>query len=424
MRSPSRSLPTPPTAPPASPAVAGSKNNRSLRSAFSLANASLATQMLVAGVFCAATGLGICFLLLPATAREFAAGNRVQPILAWLFGGVAAAAMSALLMRRLAARLIHGLDALRSVAGYVIRGELHPLDLMPPAASELDQLRQSLNQMIARLRDARQQQQASQERLAERTQTLDRLLDFSQTVAAAGSADQVYPTLCHFLQAELSLDTVAIFGINPDDLPPLALKARWPAPPAAPESSANPATPIPSVELDASLCPSLRQNQPRHFRCDGSPVRCALEQHLGIAANLSAFCIPFTIGRQHQYTVHMLLPAGEEWTETRRHIAQTYVNTAQSALTSLHMLAEAEQQSMTDPLTGLYNRRSLEQLLEREVALAERHHRPLSLVMIDLDLFKEINDAQGHAAGDHLLRSFADCMRMTLRKTDLAFRYG
>jgi len=58
------------------------------------------------------------------------------------------------------------------------------------------------------------------------------------------------------------------------------------------------------------------------------------------------------------------------------------------------------------------------------VALAERHKQPLSIVMIDMDYFKQINDAHGHAAGDHLLRSFADCVRMTLRKTDLAFRYG
>jgi diguanylate cyclase (GGDEF)-like protein len=120
----------------------------------------------------------------------------------------------------------------------------------------------------------------------------------------------------------------------------------------------------------------------------------------------------------------MLLPPGESWTEQRKQLAHTFVNTAYSTLISLHLLAEAEKQSMTDPLTQLYNRRSMEQLLQREVALAERHGHPLSLVMIDMDKFKVINDEHGHAAGDHLLRAFADCVRITLRRTDLAFRYG
>jgi diguanylate cyclase (GGDEF)-like protein len=87
-------------------------------------------------------------------------------------------------------------------------------------------------------------------------------------------------------------------------------------------------------------------------------------------------------------------------------------------------LAEAERQSMTDPLTGLFNRRSLEQLLDREVLLAERYGQSLSLVMIDLDNFKQINDTYGHAAGDYLLKAFADCCRATLRKSDLPFRFG
>jgi len=122
--------------------------------------------------------------------------------------------------------------------------------------------------------------------------------------------------------------------------------------------------------------------------------------------------------------VHMLLDPGSEWTDKTRQLAQTYTNTAQSVLTTLNLLAEAEKQSMTDALTGLYNRRSMDQLLEREMALCERHSHSLSLVMIDLDHFKEINDNHGHAAGDHMLRALADCVRITLRKTDLAFRYG
>ena len=159
----------------------------------------------------------------------------------------------------------------------------------------------------------------------------------------------------------------------------------------------------------------------------GSPVRCSIDQTLRLPSDHPAYCIPFTVGRQTQCTVHMLLPPRTlkvTWDEDRKQLAQTYVNAASSSLITLHHLAEAEKQSLTDGLTGLYNRRSLDQLMQREVALAERHGTSLSIVMIDMDKFKEINDAHGHAAGDYLLKSFADCVRITLRKTDLAFRYG
>jgi diguanylate cyclase (GGDEF)-like protein len=125
-----------------------------------------------------------------------------------------------------------------------------------------------------------------------------------------------------------------------------------------------------------------------------------------------------------QVVCHLMLPVGQDWTDELRNLAQTYVNTANSTLVSLNLLAEAEKQSMTDPLTGLFNRRSMDALMDREVALSERHGNPLTLVMIDMDKFKEINDTHGHAAGDHLLKAFADCVRITLRKTDLPFRYG
>jgi diguanylate cyclase (GGDEF)-like protein len=203
---------------------------------------------------------------------------------------------------------------------------------------------------------------------------------------------------------------------EPENVPATTIKASWPENVLRVESQA--------MELETALCPCLRQNLPRHFKPDGSPVRCAIDNILSLPKSHPAYCIPFNIGRGTQVLVHMLLPLSETWTEARRQLAHTYVNTAHSALMSLHLLSEAEKQSMTDALTGLYNRRSMEQLLQREVALSERHGHPLSLVMIDMDKFKEINDGHGHAAGDYMLKSFADCVRITLRKTDLAFRYG
>jgi diguanylate cyclase (GGDEF)-like protein len=78
-------------------------------------------------------------------------------------------------------------------------------------------------------------------------------------------------------------------------------------------------------------------------------------------------------------------------------------------------------QAHIDPLTGALNRQGLRAaLMSTSSLLAD----PMAVVFIDIDHFKSINDTHGHAAGDHLLRAFADCVRITLRKTDLAFRYG
>lgn len=77
-----------------------------------------------------------------------------------------------------------------------------------------------------------------------------------------------------------------------------------------------------------------------------------------------------------------------------------------------------------DPLTGIGNRASLEQHLGREVALARRHHHPLSLLIIDIDWFKHVNDRHGHAVGDAVLRSVAHVIEEGLRGDDLLFRFG
>ena len=77
-----------------------------------------------------------------------------------------------------------------------------------------------------------------------------------------------------------------------------------------------------------------------------------------------------------------------------------------------------------DPLTGVYNRRKLFELAEREFARADRYPSPLSVLMLDIDDFKAVNDTYGHAAGDRLLEEVADICRNSLRETDILGRYG
>jgi diguanylate cyclase (GGDEF)-like protein len=80
--------------------------------------------------------------------------------------------------------------------------------------------------------------------------------------------------------------------------------------------------------------------------------------------------------------------------------------------------------TLTDEHTGLYNTRHLYEMLNREVERASRFDRPISLVFMDLDHFKEVNDAHGHLAGTAVLREVGEVLKTTIRKVDAAFRYG
>jgi diguanylate cyclase (GGDEF)-like protein len=94
------------------------------------------------------------------------------------------------------------------------------------------------------------------------------------------------------------------------------------------------------------------------------------------------------------------------------------------ALSSIALREQLRNQALRDPLTGLYNRRFLEEMLERLGLDAERRRTPMSAIMIDLDHFKRLNDQHGHAAGDAVLRDVGATVLSTLRATDVACRYG
>jgi len=81
-------------------------------------------------------------------------------------------------------------------------------------------------------------------------------------------------------------------------------------------------------------------------------------------------------------------------------------------------------QSIFDDLTGLYNRRYFIAALRQALASALRHHKPLCLLLVDIDRFKQVNDTHGHTAGDNILTQFADLLAGTLREEDLCARIG
>jgi diguanylate cyclase len=94
-------------------------------------------------------------------------------------------------------------------------------------------------------------------------------------------------------------------------------------------------------------------------------------------------------------------------------------------LTELRRLQEVERaQARTDHLTGLQNRRALEEVVQREMAHADRHGLGLSLALFDIDHFKHVNDRYGHNAGDRILEIMGQVLRASVRQGDLPVRWG
>ncbi len=98
-------------------------------------------------------------------------------------------------------------------------------------------------------------------------------------------------------------------------------------------------------------------------------------------------------------------------------------HTAQ-AIERIRLQADLTQQANHDPLTGVFNRRYFNQVIEQELSRSKRHHHRIGFLMIDIDRFKEINDHHGHQTGDAVLKGVSEVMRNSVRDSDVVVRYG
>lgn len=123
-------------------------------------------------------------------------------------------------------------------------------------------------------------------------------------------------------------------------------------------------------------------------------------------------------------TVSVALMRAKQFTKGEQAALEEYVGLLHFPLRNALLYQQALLKARQDDLTGLYNRGALRDAVEREVSLAQRHGQPVSLIMLDVDGFKGINDRHGHQAGDRVLRGLADVLRDCARCSDLLFRYA
>jgi diguanylate cyclase (GGDEF)-like protein len=176
-----------------------------------------------------------------------------------------------------------------------------------------------------------------------------------------------------------------------------------------------------------SECWALRRGRVYVVEDSGSELLCP---HVGDAAPPGYLCVPLTAQSEMLGLLHVELghkvPRSRrpEHLADRQRLAVTLAEHLSLALANFRLRATLRERSTRDELTGLFNRRYMEDSLDREIRRAIREGEALGVVMLDLDHFKRLNDAFGHAAGDFALRLVGQFLQSNIRAEDIACRFG
>jgi diguanylate cyclase (GGDEF)-like protein len=279
----------------------------------------------------------------------------------------------------------------------VSRGDFQ-LSLPPTANNEFGVLSRSFAHMTTALRSEREE--------------LAALNKFSEAVTQCTSEVEVYDHILHSLKERFHPQQVIIFILKSSEnfleaaasLVPLAENVRaWP------------------VIEEPHNCKAVRMGRP--FRVNDVSVEPLCPADFLPPSTGSYFCGPLIAGGIIIGAVR-LEGVKDYWTPERASLLEGYLSGAATALSNLRLLQTMKQQANVDELTGLYNRRFLEDYARKLLAMASRKSTSASLIMMDLDHFKSFNDLHGHEIGDRILRHFAKTMSLSMRETNLAARYG
>lgn len=211
-------------------------------------------------------------------------------------------------------------------------------------------------------------------------------------------SDELFPDMNGFLailRADDRLESVARWGAEPPQQSSFPLEDCW----------------------------AMRRGQPHEVLDPEGSLLC---RHFILRSETGYLCVPLVVQGE---TLGMLsltgLSSGKGETPTsQKSLAVTVGEDIKLSLFNLRLREKLREQATRDPLTGLYNRRYLEDSLVRELHRTNREGAPLCVAMLDLDYLKKFNDTFGHDAGDRVLRELGRVLTEKLRKSDISCRFG
>ncbi|NYF81251.1 diguanylate cyclase [Granulicella arctica] len=272
--------------------------------------------------------------------------------------------------------------------------------------------RDALNQRSfeAKLSEANATLEETVEKLRQRAAEEAMLTNAHEEIQLCVSAKQAYPSILRHLEMLLPGSSGAILTIN-NSRRMVEIMATW----NHPEQLAD------GFELDA--CCGLRAGRTRWRKPGVSEVHC---KHFTGNPPENYLCLPMAAYGETLGFIYIHCPdqTVAAIAQQRMTLLHDMVELASISIASLNLRAKLENQSIRDPLTGLFNRHFMEIALEREMHRVMRRNSSLALFMIDVDHFKNFNDTFGHEAGDAILRDVADSFRQVIRSEDIVCRYG
>jgi diguanylate cyclase (GGDEF)-like protein len=177
----------------------------------------------------------------------------------------------------------------------------------------------------------------------------------------------------------------------------------------------------PQVTIDATFCRAKRTGH--EVNAVDYPGLCTMFRPG--AAGDTHICLPITQSGSAGCVVQMVVGADEAaLARLMVPFVAVYLREAGPVLEAKRLMEHLRENALRDPMTGLYNRRFLEEYVSALVAGSQRRKSVFSVLMLDLDFFKQVNDTHGHEAGDKVIKTLADILQRNVRTSDMAVRYG
>ncbi|MDO9065272.1 MAG: GGDEF domain-containing protein, partial [Sulfuricella sp.] len=340
------------------------------------------------------------------------------------------ALLALLLLRRLLRPLVETTSAVKTVVAHAVEGtytgriEQRTSDEVGEIADHLNRLMgfldegiTTISRRISELMGGFHPQNAGNQ-LVTATEMVVGLVEaaqFKQAIEEDQTKPEVYQRLARVLNDKYDFHQFSIYEVasSKNHITPIIVDNEMNAPCHWCDQQ---------ILIDANACRVRRTGH--EVNAVDFPGICTMFRNEG-GEERTHICLPITQSGSVGCVVQLVFPPDQgEFAKLLVPFIAVYLREASPVLEAKRLMEHLRESSLRDAMTGLYNRRFLEEYITTLVATSQRRKSPFSVLMLDLDYFKQVNDTFGHEAGDKVLKTLAEILAKSVRSSDMVVRYG